>query len=67
MIRDQAEPLAAVYSAQAAPNFAATLAGTDFSLQRLIRELAAEKKVRLYAVPVEDEHLYRSVNEPGDL
>ena len=66
MIGERAEPLAAVYPVEAAVDFAAALAGTDFSLQRIIRKLVADEKVRLYAVPVKDEHLYRSVNEPDD-
>jgi molybdenum cofactor guanylyltransferase len=66
VIGERAEPLVAVYPAEAAADFAAALAGTDFSLQRIIRKLAADEKVRLYAVPVKDEHLYRSVNEPDD-
>jgi len=66
MIRGQAEPLAAVYPAEAAADFAAALAGTDFSLQRIIRKLAAEEKVRFFTVSAKDEHLFRSVNEPGD-
>jgi molybdopterin-guanine dinucleotide biosynthesis protein A len=64
---ERAEPLAAIYPAEAATDFATALAGTDFSLQRIIRKLAADEKVRLYAVPVKDEHLYRSVNEPSNL
>jgi molybdopterin-guanine dinucleotide biosynthesis protein A len=66
VIGERAEPLAAVYPAEAAADFAAALAGHDFSLQRIIRTLAADEKIRLYAVPAADEHLYRSVNEPGD-
>jgi len=67
VIGDRAEPLAAVYPAQAALHFAEALAGDDFSLQRVIRKLAADEKVRLFSVPTADEHLYRSANEPGDL
>lgn len=67
MIDDRAEPLTAVYPAETLPYFASALAGTDFSLQGLVRKLAGDKKVRLYAVPVENEHLYRSTNEPGEL
>jgi molybdopterin-guanine dinucleotide biosynthesis protein A len=67
LIGERAEPLAAIYPAEAAVDFAAALAGTDFSLQRIIRKLAAVEKVRLYAVPVKDEHLYRSVNEPSNI
>jgi molybdenum cofactor guanylyltransferase len=64
MIHDRAEPLAAVYPAKASPDFAEALAGADFSLQRLVRRLAAEDIIRFLPVPARDEHLYRSVNEP---
>jgi molybdopterin-guanine dinucleotide biosynthesis protein A len=67
VIRGQAEPLAAIYPAEAAADFAAALGGTDFSLQRVIQILTAEEKVRLFTVRARDEHLYPSVNEPGDL
>jgi molybdopterin-guanine dinucleotide biosynthesis protein A len=66
IIGERTEPLAAIYPAEAAGDFAAALAGTDFSLQRIIRKLAADEKVCLYAIPVKDEHLYRSLNEPSD-
>jgi molybdopterin-guanine dinucleotide biosynthesis protein A len=66
MIRGQAEPLAAIYPAEAAADFAAALAGTDFSLQTIIRKLASEEKVRLFTVSAKDEHLFRSLNEPSD-
>jgi molybdopterin-guanine dinucleotide biosynthesis protein A len=66
VISERAEPLAAIYPAEAAVDFATALGGTDFSLRRIIQKLAADKKVTLFAVPTEDEHLYRSVNEPDD-
>jgi molybdenum cofactor guanylyltransferase len=66
MIGDHAEPLAAIYPAEAAAHFATALAGTDFSLQRVIQKLATEGKVSLVAVPARDEHFYRSVNDPED-
>jgi molybdopterin-guanine dinucleotide biosynthesis protein A len=66
-IGERAEPLAAVYSRESAPDFAAALAGRDFSLQTLVRKLAAAGKVRMFPVSPKDEHFYRSVNEPGDL
>jgi molybdenum cofactor guanylyltransferase len=65
-IRDKAEPLAAIYPADAVVDFAAALAGTDFSLQRVIQKLAAEEKVRLFAVPAKDEEMFGSVNRPED-
>jgi molybdopterin-guanine dinucleotide biosynthesis protein A len=67
IIGERAEPLAAIYPREAAPEFVAALAGSDFSLQRLIGKLVAEGKMRTFPVPAEDEHLYLSVNEPNDL
>lgn len=67
IIGERAEPLAAIYPAEAAMDFATALGGTDFSLQRVIRKLVANEKIRPHSVPIEDEHCYRSVNEPGDI
>ncbi|MEY2496480.1 MAG: molybdenum cofactor guanylyltransferase [Verrucomicrobiota bacterium] len=67
VIGERAEPLAAIYPREAAPDCAAALAGRDFSLQALVRKLAAANKVQIVSVPETDEHLYRSVNEPNDL
>lgn len=67
VIGERAEPLAAIYPAEAAPEFATALAGFDFSLQGLIRKLAAQGKLQLLPASLEDEYLYGSVNEPDDL
>jgi molybdopterin-guanine dinucleotide biosynthesis protein A len=67
LIGDRAEPLAAVYPREAAPDFALALAGVDFSLQHVVRKLAAAGRGRLFSVPAEHGHFYRSVNEPGDV
>ena len=67
VIRGRAEPLAAIYSAEVAGDFAAALIGSDFSLQRLVQKLVVDQKVQLFPVAAEDEHFYRSVNEPGDI
>jgi molybdopterin-guanine dinucleotide biosynthesis protein A len=67
VIGERVEPLAAIYPREAALEFMAALAGTDFSLQRLIGKLVAAGKMRTFPVPAEDEHLYHSVNEPNDL
>jgi molybdopterin-guanine dinucleotide biosynthesis protein A len=67
IIGEQAEPLAALYPREAAPDFIEALAGSDLSLQTLVRKLAVAGKVRMFAVPQHDEHLYRSVNTPEDL
>jgi molybdopterin-guanine dinucleotide biosynthesis protein A len=66
MLGDRAEPLAAIYPQEAAPYFSAALAGDDFSLQRLVRTLVTANQVQIFAIPGKDEHLFGSVNEPGD-
>ena len=66
MIAERTEPFAAIYPKEAAPDFVAALAGPDLSLQPLIRRLGSEGKVRMFPVSIEDEHLYRSLNEPDD-
>jgi molybdenum cofactor guanylyltransferase len=65
-IADRAEPLAAIYPAEAAADFEATLAGSVFSLQPVVRQLAATGRITLWAVAKDNAHLYRSVNEPSD-
>ncbi|MEY2520562.1 MAG: molybdenum cofactor guanylyltransferase [Verrucomicrobiota bacterium] len=67
MIGERMEPLAAIYPREAAPEFIAALAGTDFSLQRLISKLVAAGKMRTFLVPEQDQRLYLSLNEPNDL
>ena len=66
LIEDRAEALAAIYPAEVAADFTAALAGTDFSLQWIVRKLVAEGKVSLVPVPTTDRDFYRSLNEPGD-
>jgi molybdopterin-guanine dinucleotide biosynthesis protein A len=65
VIGEHAEPLAAIYSRESAPDFAAPLAGRDYSLQGLVRNLATANKVLMFSVPEKDQYLYRSVNEPS--
>ena len=67
MIGDRAEPLAAIYPREAGNDFSAALAGDDFSLQGLSSSLVRSGKLRVFQVLPENEELYRSVNEPGDL
>ena len=67
VVRERAEPLAAVYPAEAAPEFVAALAGVDFSLQPLVRKLAAAGTIRMVSVAPEEERLYQSLNTPADL
>jgi molybdopterin-guanine dinucleotide biosynthesis protein A len=67
IVGKQVEPLAAVYSAEAIPEFRAALSGTDFSLQSIVGQLAATGKVKLRPVPGTDAPLYQNWNEPGDV
>jgi molybdopterin-guanine dinucleotide biosynthesis protein A len=67
VIDRQAEPLAAIYPAEALPDFANALTTANSSLQPIVGGLSQAGKVRLYRVPMEDAYLYRSVNAPGDL
>lgn len=66
-IGERAEPLAAIYPRESAPDFAAALTGPDFSLQALVRKLAAAGKIQIFPVLPQDEHLYMSLNEPSDV
>jgi molybdenum cofactor guanylyltransferase len=66
-LNNRAEPLAAIYPAEARVDFARALSGVDFSLQQLTRQLADAG--RLHVVPIEarDVELFRNFNEPDDL
>ncbi|MFL6589683.1 MAG: molybdenum cofactor guanylyltransferase [Chthoniobacterales bacterium] len=67
LIGDRAEPLAALYPAETASDFEAAFAGSDFSLQSVVRKLAAAGKLKLWAVPEADRKIYRSINTPADM
>jgi molybdopterin-guanine dinucleotide biosynthesis protein A len=62
----RAEPLAAIYPIEAAVDFHAALAGSDFSLQSLVRTLTASGKVKLIQVAEAAAIRYRSVNSAAD-
>jgi molybdenum cofactor guanylyltransferase len=66
-VNERAEPLAAIYPQEAAGDFGAALAGGDFSLQPLIRNLTRAGKIRMLNVPEEARAFYQSVNERDDL
>jgi molybdenum cofactor guanylyltransferase len=66
VVEGRSEPLAAIYPQEAAAHFSAALAGNDFSLQPLVRNLVQADKVRLVTVAEEERDFYRSVNEPTD-
>lgn len=67
IVGDRAEPLAAIYPAEAIADFRCALSGSDFSLQSIVGELAAAGKVTLRPVPKTDAHLYQNWNEPSDV
>lgn len=67
ILNGRVEPLAAVYPAEALADFQRRLAGSDFSLQSVVRELVVTGKVKLRPVPEADSRLYQNWNEPGDI
>jgi molybdopterin-guanine dinucleotide biosynthesis protein A len=66
MIESRAEPLAALYPRDASADFEVALAGSDFSLQPLIRKLIALGTLRPIDVSPDDLALFRNLNEPKD-
>lgn len=66
-IEDRFEPLAAIYAREAKDDFDRALSGDDFSLQSLIRHLIADGKLRPVEVLVDEQSLFRNLNEPQDL
>ena len=66
MIEDRAEPLAAIYPRTTANNFAGALAGTDFSLQSLLRDLIRAGKILPIPVSNGERAFFRNFNAPGD-
>jgi molybdopterin-guanine dinucleotide biosynthesis protein A len=67
MIGDRAEPLAAIYPANAHVDLVEALSGIDFSLQRLTSKLVKAGKLLPLKMGKENEVLFRSLNEPADL
>lgn len=67
LVRNRAEPLAAIYAKESEPEFAAALSGSDTSVQLLITSLSEIGQVQLVEVSGEAAERYRSVNWPKDL
>jgi molybdopterin-guanine dinucleotide biosynthesis protein A len=67
MLENKAEPLAAIYPREAAPEFVQVLSGDDFSLQPLVRNLIALGKLQPMKVSLEESSFFHNLNEPGDL
>src|SRR3954471_335191 len=66
-INNRAEPLAAVYPREAEIDFRTALAGTDFSLQNIVRQLVTSGKLREVSVTKEERRLFRNVNNMADV
>jgi len=66
-INNRAEPLAAIYPAEARADFAMALSGADFSLQELTRRLAEAARLRVVPVDESDIELFRNLNDPDTL
>jgi len=67
MIESFAEPLAAIYPREADADFRSALAGTNFSLQSLVRRLIQTGKLREACVKKDETRLFLNVNELSDL
>jgi len=66
-IGNRTEPLAAIYPREAAAEFRAALAGSDFSLQTLARGLVKAGKLREIPVTARETKFFLNANEPSDL
>src|SRR3954469_7617682 len=66
-INNRAEPLAAVYPREAEIDFRTALAGSDFSLQNIVRHLVTSGKLREICVAKQERRLFRNVNDVSDV
>lgn len=66
-LENRAEPLAAIYPAEARTDFAMALTGANFSLQKLAERLVDAARMRVVPVEDDDAELFRNLNEPDDL
>jgi len=67
MIGDRAEPLAAIYSAEAHVDVVTALSGVEFSLQTLTNKLVKAGKLRALNVAKKEHTLFWNLNDPADL
>lgn len=67
MTGDRAEPLAAIYPADAHVDFVEALSGVEFSLQRLTNKLVKAGKLCVLPVTKKEAQLFRNLNAPADL
>jgi molybdenum cofactor guanylyltransferase len=67
MIDDRAEPLAAIYPAEADVDLMAALRGNDFSLQTITARLVEREKLRPIQISEQEQEFFRNINEAADL
>lgn len=67
MIGNRAEPLAAIFPAEAAVDFESALGQRDHSLQKVVRKLLHQQKVRVVPVNDDEQKYFRNINSPADL
>jgi molybdopterin-guanine dinucleotide biosynthesis protein A len=65
-IDNRAEPLAAVYPREAEIDFRTALAGTDLSLQNVVRRLVVSGKLMEISATEHERGLFRNVNNVSD-
>jgi molybdopterin-guanine dinucleotide biosynthesis protein A len=66
-IGNRAEPLAGVYPHEAEIDFRTAFAGTDFSLQNIVRHLVTSGKLLEISVTEQERRLFRNVNDISDV
>ncbi len=66
-IDGRAEPLAAIYPREADNDFRTALAGTDFSVQSVVRRLVESGKLQEVRVKEHEMKLFLNLNELSDL
>ena len=66
-IDNRAEPLAAVYPREAEIDFRTALAGTDLSLQKVVRYLVTSGKLLEISVTEWEKPFFRNVNYMSDV
>lgn len=66
-IDNRAEALAAVYPREAEIEFRTALAGSDFSLQNVVRYLVTSGKMLEISVTEQEKRLFRNVNNMSDV
>jgi len=66
-IDNRAEPLVAVYPREAEIDFRTALAGSDFSLQNVVRHLVTSGELREISVTEQERRLFRNVNNVSDV